>query len=69
MIAPDAADSTCTSIGNTDGNGEIEIPTEYDGYTVVATIVAGQTKDSDNVDYAPTSYEMRSTDNHQHGYG
>lgn len=62
VIAPDDADETCIEIGRTDNNGEIVISEAYEGYTVVATILAGQTKDSDQVGYVTQSYEMRSAE-------
>jgi hypothetical protein len=62
VIAPDNSDETFIDLGSTDENGQIIIPAQYSGYTVVASIVAGQTKDSDNVGYVAQSYEMRSAE-------
>ncbi|ABM03730.1 hypothetical protein Ping_1961 [Psychromonas ingrahamii 37] len=54
--------STKTLIGETNTNGQIQIPTEYEGYTVIAKIIAGKTIDSDSPGtFVTKSYEMRGT--------
>lgn len=52
-----------TRIGETDTNGQIQIPDKYKDYTVVAKIIAGKTIDSDRPGFVTKSYEMRSTEN------
>ncbi|ABM03732.1 hypothetical protein Ping_1964 [Psychromonas ingrahamii 37] len=60
VLSPDG--STKTLIGETDINGKIQIPTEYEGYTVIAKIIAGKTIDNDSPGIPVTkSYEMRGT--------
>jgi hypothetical protein len=62
VIDPDDADEICIEIGSTDENGQIEISSDYDGYTVVADVVAGLAQDSDDIGYVTHSYEMRSAE-------
>jgi hypothetical protein len=57
-----AAGGDCTAIGKTDAEGKIEIEAKYDGYTVVASVIAGETTDSDKAGFVGHSYEMRSAE-------
>ncbi|MEH6454752.1 MAG: hypothetical protein V7749_00390 [Cocleimonas sp.] len=57
-----AAGGDCTAIGKTNAEGEIEIEAKYDGYTVVASVIAGETTDSDKAGFVGHSYEMRSAE-------
>lgn len=57
------ADNLETLIGETDANGQIQIPAEYKDSTVIAKIIAGQTIDSDSAGFVTKSYEMRGTAN------
>lgn len=50
--------SDCVSIGKTDLNGMIELPSAMAAGKVVATIVAGQTTDADTVGFVGKSYQM-----------
>jgi hypothetical protein len=58
-----ATDNLETRIGETDANGQIQIPDKYKDYTVIAKIIAGKTIDSDSPGFVTKSYEMRSTEN------
>lgn len=50
--------SSCESIGETNSNGVILIPDDVAKGRLVATIIGGQSKDSDIVGYVAHSYQM-----------
>ncbi|PKH01319.1 hypothetical protein CXF72_17405 [Psychromonas sp. MB-3u-54] len=60
VLSPDG--STETFIGETDANGQIQILNEYEDYTVIVRVIAGQTSDSDTAGFVTKSYEMRGTE-------
>jgi hypothetical protein len=51
-------DTHCESIGKTDGNGIIAVSGDITAGQIVATIIAGQTQDSDGVGFMGRSYQM-----------
>jgi hypothetical protein len=54
-------EANCESIGKTDENGSISVASDITAGQIVATVVAGQTKDADGVGFVGRSYQMVAT--------
>lgn len=50
--------TNCESIGTTDENGLISVSSDITTGQIVATVIAGQTKDVDNVGFVGKTYQM-----------
>jgi len=50
--------TNCESIGSTDENGLISVAGDITDGQIVATVIAGQTKDADNIGFVGKSYQM-----------
>ena len=51
-------ETNCESIGSTDENGLISVDSDLTAGKIVATVIAGQTKDSDNIGFVARTYQM-----------
>ncbi|WP_448564121.1 hypothetical protein [Thalassotalea ganghwensis] len=51
-------ETDCKAVGETDEHGEITLPDNFASGVVLATIIAGQTKDQDRVGFVGNSYQL-----------